>query len=342
MSLTARVLRSPVLAALTTPHGVDHYLEQVNPMWTVHQVRARVVAIDRETPDAATLTLRPNAAWLGFRAGQYVQVGVEIGGARRTRCFSLSGSAHRADGLITITVRAHDDGLVSKHLVHDARPGDVVQLSQADGEFTLPTERPRRIVLISGGSGITPVMSMLRTLADEGYDGEVTFLHYSRTPEHTIFGSELAARGIEVVHTRAGGERFDAAHLPGGYADLDSYVCGPAGLVTAVRDAYDGSDRLRVEYFKTTALAGTTAGGTVSYTRSEASADNSGQTLLEQAEAAGLRPEYGCRMGICFSCTARKTEGRVRNVLTGAESAQPDEDIRICVSAPVGDCAIDL
>ena len=69
---------------------------------------------------------------------------------------------------------------------------------------------------------------------------------------------------------------------------------------------------------------------------------NTGASILEQAEAAGLSPVFGCRMGICFSCTARKTEGTVRNVLSGVESSVPDEDVQICVSAPVGDCVVDL
>ena len=63
---------------------------------------------------------------------------------------------------------------------------------------------------------------------------------------------------------------------------------------------------------------------------------------LEQAEALGLRPTSGCRMGICFSCTATKSSGTVRNVLTGEESSLPDEEVRVCVSAPVGDCVVDL
>jgi ferredoxin len=69
---------------------------------------------------------------------------------------------------------------------------------------------------------------------------------------------------------------------------------------------------------------------------------NSGATLLEQAEALGLQPEFGCRMGICFSCTKTKTDGTVRNVLTGEESSLPNEEVRICVSSPVGDCSVEL
>ena len=84
------------------------------------------------------------------------------------------------------------------------------------------------------------------------------------------------------------------------------------------------------------------AEGTVSFARSGEQAGNTGASLLEQAEALGLRPEHGCRMGICFSCTARKTEGTVRNLRTGAESSLPDEDIQVCVTSPVGDCTVDL
>ncbi|HEX4976687.1 MAG TPA: 2Fe-2S iron-sulfur cluster binding domain-containing protein, partial [Nocardioides sp.] len=116
-------------------------------------------------------------------------------------------------------------------------------------------------------------------------------------------------------------------------------------LVEAVRAAYDGSAALHVEYFKTPVVATGNAEGDVRFTRAgagERRVANTGATLLEQAEAAGLTPAYGCRMGICFSCTSRKSEGTVRNVVTGAESSLPDEDIQICVSQPVGDCAVDL
>jgi ferredoxin len=70
--------------------------------------------------------------------------------------------------------------------------------------------------------------------------------------------------------------------------------------------------------------------------------ENSGATLLEQAEAAGLNPEFGCRMGICFSCTKVKTAGCTRNVRTGDLHTEPDTEIQLCISAPVGDVAIDL
>ena len=126
------------------------------------------------------------------------------------------------------------------------------------------------------------------------------------------------------------------------HRDLDTWVCGPAGLVELVTAAYAGSPRLRVEFFKPPRTTGGSTEGSVAFARSGAAAANTGASLLEQAEALGLRPEFGCRMGICFTCTSRKTEGTVRNILSGAESSRPDEDIQICVSAPVGDCVVDL
>src|SRR3954447_14861578 len=201
--LAQRLLGSRTLAALTAPHSVDRYLEVVNPMWAATEVRARVVDITRETSGehpVATLTLQPTSTWRGHRAGQYVQVGVEVPGARRTtRCFSISSAESGPGEAFTITVRAHEEGLVSKFLVREAQPGLVVHLSQAAGEFTL-TESPatptnNHLLMISGGSGITPVMSQLRTLLRDGYDGKagrkVTFLHYARSREDQIFAEEL-------------------------------------------------------------------------------------------------------------------------------------------------------
>lgn len=353
MSVVQSLLRSPIVTALASPHGIDRYLEIVNPLWAAHEVRARVVDVTRETRAGApvtTLRLRPSNTWRGHRAGQHVQLGIELGTARRlTRAFSISSPESGPGDDITITVRAREEGAVSAHLAELARPGALVHLGQAEGEFTLPEPLPSRLILISAGSGITPVMSMVRTLMRRGYGGTITFLHYARSAQHQIFADEIATLPpnvhVHLVHTRAGGERFtrDAlARLVPDFADVDTFACGPAGLIETVQEAYAGSDRLRVEYFRVPSAASGDAEGTITFSRSGTRVANSGATILEQAEAAGLTPEFGCRMGICFTCTARKPEGAVRNVVNGEENAMPDDDIRICVNAPVGDCTVDL
>jgi ferredoxin-NADP reductase len=362
MSITAtvggRVLRSRAVAALTSPHGVDRYLELVNPMWAAHEVRARVVDVHREVdvpghPPVATITLQPTSTWRGHRAGQHVQLGVEIAGSRRTtRVFTVSSPDSRPGDRFTVTLRANPEGRVSRFLVEEARPGTLVHLSQAEGEFVLPDRVPEHVLFISGGSGITPVMSMLRSLQRRTHRGRVTFLHYAQSPEHQIFAEELdeirrSGHGIDVhlLHPELGDPALSPAYLERlvrGYRDVPTWACGPAPLIEAVQAAYDGSEALSVEYFKPPRVTAGDAEGEVSFAASGKAATNSGAPLLEQAEALGLKPEYGCRMGICFSCVSRKTEGTVRNVLTGETSSLPDEDIRICVSAPEGDCVVEL
>lgn len=347
--------------ALATPHGVDRYLELVNPMLTVRELRAEVTAVHRSTLDSVTLTLRPTRQWRGFEAGQFVNVTVVIDGVRRTRCYSPASSQHRSDGCIELTVKAHDGGLVSQHLYAHATPGLVLGLTPSDGTFGLPDDRPARVLLISGGSGITPVMSMLRTLCDEAYSGEITFLHYAPAADSVCYADEL--RELAAVHrrlrvafayTRGDGSElaghFDPAHLDAvapWYADAESFVCGPPALMAAVQEHFDHvelSGRLHTEAFTLTtpSVDAADATGTLTFSRSSTAAANTGDTLLEQAEAAGLDPAYGCRMGICFSCTQIKTSGCTRNIRTGETDADPDTEIQLCINVPVGDVTLDI
>lgn len=360
--IARRLLASSVVESLTTPHGIDRYLEQLHPMLTVHDVRARVVEVFPETGYASTVVLEPNDAWTNFVPGQHVQFGVEVDGKRRVRCFSVSSSSYRDDGRFSVTVKVHPDGYVSQFLRHELTPGTLIHLSAAEGEFVLPRRAPDNLLLISGGSGITPVMSMLRSLRDAGHDRPVTFLHYARTPEDEIFHAELdeieaACPWVRMVrvYTRAprGGEiegRFCVEHLKRlGHdpADSPTYVCGPAGLIGVVREAYEevgAEDRLTLEYFKvpTVDLDAADATGKLTLDDSERDLDNDGRTILEQAEAAGLSPEFGCRMGVCHKCTLHKKHGAVRNAISGEVRADTDEEITICNNIPVGDVCISL
>ena len=351
-----------VVEALATPHGIDRYLELVHPLLTVRELRAVVTDVRHTTAGSVTLTLRPTRQWRGFRAGQFVQIAVDVDGVRRTRCFSPSCSQYRSDGRIELTVTAHPDGLVSQYLHTRARPGLVVGLSQADGVFGLPDDRPERILLISGGSGITPVLSMLRTLVDEGHRSDIVLLHYARAEgDVPDLGGlrELAAAHPNVrlvlAYTRQtdGADlhgRFDETHLAAAapwYADAHTFLCGPPQLMAEIREHYAAKgidDTLHTEEFTPPVIAPADGkiSGAITFAAAGRTVENSGATLLEQAEAAGLTPEYGCRMGICFSCTRTKTSGCTRNVRTGDLHTDPDTEIQLCISAPVGDVVIDL
>lgn len=358
--LGRRLLGSTFVDSLVGPHGIDRYLELVRPNWTIREARARVVRVERQTADSVTLHLKPNGAFPGYAPGQFVQLTVEIDGVRRSRCYSPAGSAHTG-GELELTVKTHPEGLVSRFLAERAHVGMIVGLSPADGDFFLPDERPERLLLVSGGSGITPVLSMLRTLCAEGHTGHIDFVHYAPTPADALYRSELEALAARHPNLRllrsytrepGAGEldgHFSTAHLVaiGRHADAETFVCGPPALIDGVRSAWTErglEQRLHVESFVPPSLAIQTdqAEGTVAFARSGASTANDGRTLLEQAEAAGLSPDFGCRMGICASCTCRKSAGSVRNAISGEISSAEEEDIRICVSVPVGDVQLEL
>lgn len=340
---TRRILRSPLVDVLVGPHGVDRYLELIRPELTVNEARAEVVGVRRQTARSVTVELRANAAWLGFCAGQFVRVGVEIDGVRRTRTYSPASSQH-LDGALELTITVHPEGLVSRHLRAHAKPGTILHLGSAQGEFVLPHPRPERLLLISGGSGITPVMSMLRTLADEGHAAAVDFLHYARTAADWLYKPEVEAilgARASFVATRERGGRI-APDLLSRYDGALAAVCGPPPLLDAVRASWDGP--LLTETFTppTLSVTGDAAEGTLRFVRSGRAVPLGAGTLLEQAEAAGLSPQFGCRMGICHSCTSRKAAGAVRNVLTGERSDEEDEDIQLCISVPEGDIALEI
>ena len=355
---TRRLLRSPLIDLLVGPHGIDRYLELIRGDLTVCDARAEVLAVRRQTPRSVTLTVRCNRAWSGFRAGQFVRVGVEIDGVRRTRTYSPASSEHRSDRTLELTVTMHPDGLVSRHLGAHLAPGQIIHLSSAQGQFVLPEERPARLALISGGSGVTPVLSMLRTLCDEGHDGEIAFLHYARTAGDWLYESEvqeLAARHgnvrVAYVATReAAGARVSSTAIHALLPALPlerahAAVCGPPALIGAVREIWRAApERVLAESFTPPSLTvtGDAGGGTLRFLRSDRTAPIGPGSLLEQVEAAGLSPDFGCRMGICHTCTCRKTAGAIRNVLTGEVSDEEDEDIQLCVSVPAGDVALEI
>lgn len=348
------------LEAAATPHGLDSYLEQLDPLLVAGECRAEVVAVEHSTEESVTLTLHPNRAWQGFRAGQFVNVAVEIDGVRHQRCYSPACTEGRGS-TIEITTKRHPEGLVSNFLVDHAAPGMVVGLSQAEGDFQLPERRPDSVLLIGGGCGITPLMAILRTLFAEGYDGPVALLYYAPDADRCIYRDDLerlaaAHPNFQLLrsYTRAPGTgeldgHFSPTHLPESdpsFTDAETFACGPTPLLDAVRGTWANGleHRLHVESFvpPTFVPVGDPGEGAIRFAGSGVEVANSGEPLLVQAEAAGLRPEFGCRMGICHTCTCRKRAGTHKNLVTGEVSSAPDEEIQLCVSAPLGDLTLEL
>lgn len=366
--MTARAipLRPIVRAAslLTTPLRFDDFVELVNPLWSRRQLWGRVQAVRPETADAATLTIRASRDWPGHRAGQYVGTAVRVAGVWRRRTYSVSSAPGRPDGCFEITVKAVEGGVVSPRLVFGAAQGTIVRLDPPAGEFTLPDPVPPRLLFLTAGSGITPVMAMLRDLARRGRVRDVVLVHAARSRADVIFGTEL----------RALAERFPGLRLHESYSHADegaaaggaararladllaacpdwpcraTWACGPPGLLDEAqalwRDA-GVADRLRIERFRGVLVAsGAGAGGGVRFTRSGRQCAADGATpLLHAGERAGVLMPSGCRMGICRGCVARLGAGRVRDLRTGVEHGEAGDLIQTCVSAAAGDVDLDL
>jgi ferredoxin-NADP reductase len=350
-----------VAEAATTPLVPADFLDLFHPLRPGADLRARIVSVRHETRDAATIVLKPGADWRGHVPGQYIRIGVDVDGVRQWRAYSLTHGPRR-DGLISITVKAVPDGKVSNFLVHEARTGTVVQLEQATGDFVL-AERPGKLLFVTAGSGITPVIGMLRNLfpvADRGVvhlprsrDLDIVVVHVAPSEPDSIFLSNL--RELDVDGSIRLVARYDDEHgvldveeLPALVPDLaerTTYACGPAGLLDALQELLDakGLD-LYTEKFRTTTLV-TGEGGSVSFARTGAVVEADGATpILDAAEDAGVLMPSGCRMGICYGCVLPLREGAVRDLRNGELTTAVEGDgvlVQTCINAAAGPCDFD-
>lgn len=357
------LLRSPLATALVAPRSVDDYLQLFNPAWSVHEARARVSEVRRERGGAVSLLLEPNRAWNGFRAGQHTELRIERAGIRHTRCFSLS-SAPSDPGPVRVSMRALPGGKVSGWALEAAREGDVVMLSQAQGSFVLPEVLPDKLLFVSAGSGVTPILSMVRELAHTRHGAQVTWLHWGRSQtmlEDELFELDAEQPWLHLTLVRTEGPSAAAKQLRRlslsvlnelvpAWAEHETFACGPGALLGtagAIFSEQGLADRLHIESFGTAwpsvPLDARPVDARIVFERSGRQARaTQGLSLLEQAEAAGLTPRYGCRMGICHTCKCTKISGAVRDARTGVVSDRPNEEIRLCISTPRSDVTLDL
>lgn len=355
-SRTRRRLRDRVLKVaelVTTPLLPADYLDLFNPLRAGADLRGRIVQATPETADATTILLQPGQDWAGHVPGQYIRIGVEIDGVRHWRAYSVTSRVDRPDGLIAITPKAIPDGLVSGYLAHRARPGTLVMLDQATGDFVLPSPAPARVLFLTAGSGITPVMGMLRNrLADLT---DVVLLHSAPTAADVVFGAELralaAAGRLTLLERHTDREGMlaveDLDTVVPDWRERETWACGPTGLLDALEGAWAAAGipaRLHTERFRPTVLV-VGEGGVLTFARSGTTVEaDGGRPILDSAEAAGVLMPSGCRMGICFRCVLPLREGAVRDLRTGDITYAVSGDgtrIQTCISAPAGDCEID-
>ena len=345
---------------LSHPLLPDDYLQLLNPLWSSRELRGRVVEVRPETDTAATLVIKPGWGWSGqYTAGQYVGIGHQVDGRWHWRSYSLTSTPVRDDGLISITVKAMPEGFLSGHLVNGLAPGTIVRLAAPQGDFVLPDPLPPKVLFLTAGSGITPVMSMLRTLdarcaADGTALPDVVLVHSAPTERDVLFRQELhrlAERheGLQLHEqlTEAMG-LLDVAELATvcpDWAERQTWACGPPAMLDAAETLWKArglTPSLHLERFSVDLAGAGGEGGTVTFARSGRTAEVDGATtLLLAGEAAGVVMPFGCRMGICQSCVLPLTAGATRDLRSGIEHVA-GERVQTCISAAAGDCVLDV
>jgi stearoyl-CoA 9-desaturase NADPH oxidoreductase len=340
---------------ITTPLLPDDYLRLANPLWSARELRGRILSVQRETRDSATLVIKPGWGFsFDYEPGQYMGIGLLIDGRWRWRSYSLTSSPVKGARTVTITVKAMPEGFLSAHLVDGVKPGTIVRLAAPQGNFVLPDPAPPAVLFLTGGSGITPVMSMLRTLVRRDQITDVIHLHSAPTADDVMFGAELEQLArehpgyrLQLRTTRSQG-RLDLTRLDTEVPDWrnrQAWACGPEAMLNAAERAWSAAgigDRLHLERFAVSRAAPAGTGGTVTFAKSGKSTNADAATsLMDAGERMGVRMPFGCRMGICQSCVVGLVEGHVRDLRTGVEH-EPGTRVQTCISAASGDCVLDV
>lgn len=328
--------------------------------------RLRVLGVRAETADAVSLELeRPEG--LGYEAGQFLTLVLSVGGQELRRSYSLS-STPLDEGPLVITVKRVEGGAGSSWIHAEARAGHTLRVRGPSGAFTYHAkDAPGRLVLVGGGSGITPLMGILRTALRSTPDVPVALLYANRSPADVIFRDELGRLELEyprltVTHVleRPGDElaghegRVTREHLAAALGaepgQARVYLCGPAPMMAEV-EAMLGElglppERLRQERFSTTRAVAEESGGRRLYRLRVGSREveaPSDRTLLESANEGQIVLDFSCTMGGCGSCKARLVEGDV--VLDEPNCLSPDERaeglILTCSARPRSDVVIE-
>jgi ferredoxin-NADP reductase len=356
-----------LIEPLIDPGVFDFWMSRINPAWSWARPLARVVERRVEAQDTVTFVLKPNRHVGSFQPGQHVNLSAEVNGRRTTRSYSYTGTPKlkgRGKGLISFTVKRSEGGKLSTHLCRDLRVGDVVELGEAFGEMTLPAQPQGQWLFLAAGSGITPLMSLTRSLAAQNMPVDLTLIYWAKTRAELCFLlelRELAARHdrfkLHIVLTHEAhllaGEHAgfisaeQLAELAGDLSAQQIYACGPGGFVDTARSLTAGVARtFLAEGFTPRAPSGVASEAVTVRVRLERSgrelAVSSGSSLLDALEAQGLNPPSGCRMGICHTCVCTKRSGTVQDMNTLDQDTEGDTSVRLCVSRATTDVTLDL
>ncbi|GLX85160.1 oxidoreductase [Thalassotalea loyana] len=316
-------------------------IQQLMPAWRVDYFRAKVQTIDFLSPDTVALWLKINKSWPIHRAGQHIQLTLEIDGKLCTRVFTIASSPQKAkvDHLIRLVIKQQPTGQFTPSLSSLA-VGDWINISAPQGDFTLDKVSEHSLFL-AAGSGITPFIAILSAMNFENKKTKVHLIYYAKKSQHLLV-DELAAIAnkhanfsFDLLHRENHG---DVSQHLATHASSNFYVCGPAPFYNCIEGYTTAQNRqLFSEHF--TALPLPTTNQTtfkLGFRDKQLDVTNS-EPLLTQLLSLGESVTYGCKMGICHQCQCTKSKGVVRNILTGELSDTGEELIQLCTAQMITD-----
>ena len=360
-----------------TDPGLYRYLDEMAP-WNADLQSLEVVAVSDEAPDVKTFSFRSdNQTWFRYQPGQFITLELPVGPEPVLRTYTLASSPSRPFS-VSITVKAQPDSIGTRWMFDNLRPGSLVTAYGPSGQFSLHNFPAARYLFISAGSGVTPMMSMLRWFNDCAPWTDVAFIHCAKRPEDVLFRRELELTGTRmpalsldfIVETRSETEksfgnkgRIDPVKLAlmvPDFRDREIFCCGPEPFMRSVREILDGAGFDMAHYHQESfgtpkaeaveaaieAAHEAPAGDRIpisfasSQTDYEMMAD---QTVLQAARASGVRIPAACEFGLCGTCKVRKLSGSVAMEHNGGILDHEIEDgyILACCSKPLSPLEIE-
>lgn len=331
-------------------------------------IDACITRVVKETHDCKSYFFTTKETLNHCHAGSHINIQFESDGQTIDRTYTLSSSptldydANQAEEY-AITVKCVENGLASNWLFSQLKTGDKIKVSQAQGQFILPYHPPGKILFLSAGSGVTPLMSMLRYLSKSGNRSDIHFLNYSKSNKDIIFKSELIQltsirpniKTDFVLETDSKGkthERINTAQLKKLVPDIaerDIYMCGPQAFMKSSAKIFEqlevSPSRIHLENFTANIDAASSLGYSTALNFSSLDkplVSSPAKTILQEAEAAGLKPKSACRAGICRTCRCKKISGTTVNLATGEESSKDNDYILPCITVAKTETHIEL
>lgn len=354
MNATAHI-KTPFNAltdSVVEKHTINFWMQKLNPLWSVNQPLGKIVHKENAAEDTISLKIQVNRLFKFGEAGQHHPVYVVVNGIRYERSYSLTQLDQQH---VLLTVKVVNSGKVSNWFAETAKVGDVIEFGLPYGDMTLP-QQPSPMLLLAAGSGITPMLSLLNTLSEQNNVKQPVQLWYwvkkDQDVAFTARFAELAAKHPEFsFKIFATQEATPAARLDESYLvniqnieQSTVYACGPSGFVSTVESLFAQAKNLKTEAFSMS-VTDQSEIGFVNVTLTQSNkiiTIPKGQSILTSLEQQNIKPQHGCRMGICNKCACNKVEGSTKNLVNGAQNKEPGNLLKICVNSAQTDLVIDL